>query len=143
MKNLIQDQKETQNLKTKKKNKIDWIELVITLLPVLFIFIISIWHAFGIKGKQPWSAIYFLSNHLFIIYLSIIVYYTCSFITLRKLLKYVVIPYFAFKIIYQICIWSNLNIGTDSFWEYVWGSISVLIFLIGSIVLWRQLKKIG
>lgn len=126
-----------------KKNKIDWVELVITLLPILFIFSISIWHAFGVKGKQPWMAIYFLSNHLFVIYLSFIVYYSCSFNVLRNLLKFVVIPYFTFKIFYQLCIWFNLNIGTGLFWEYIWGIISILVFIIGSIVLWKQLKKTG
>lgn len=140
---LTQDQKGITILKKMKNNKIDWLELVITLLPILFIFFISIWHAFGVKGKQPWMAIYFLSNHLFVIYLSFIVYYSCSFYILRNLLKYVVIPYFTFKIFYQLCIWFNLNIGTDLFWEYVWGIIAIVVFIIGSIILWKQLKKTG
>lgn len=138
MKNQTQDLMEMEN---QKKDKL--IELVITLLPILFVLIISIWHGFGIKNKQPWSAIYFLSNHLFIVYLSFIVYFSCSFITLRKILKYVVIPYFTFKIFYQLCIWFNLNIGTGKDWEYIWGIISIVVFIIGSIVLWKQLKKTG
>lgn len=143
MKNQNQDQKGVKTLTKMRKNKIDWIELTITILPILFIFTISIWHAFGIKGKQPWMAIYFLSNHLFVIYLALIVYFSCSFTLLRKLVKYVIIPYFTFKIIYQICIWINLNIGTNLFWEYVWGLVSIVILIIGSIILWRQLKKTG
>jgi hypothetical protein len=126
-----------------KSKKIDWLELVIVILPILFIAIISFWHAFGIKGVQPWSAVYFLSNHLFIIYLAAIIYFTTGSVELQNIMKYLVIPYFSVKIVYQLLIWIDVNIGSGELWEWIWGIIFVIVLLIGAIMLWSKLRKIG
>ena len=121
--------------------RFDWIELLIIALPVLFICVISIWHAFGVQGVQPWKAIYFLSNHLLVIYLATIIYFTVGVPELQKLMKYLVIPYFYLKIIYQLLIWFNVYIGSDKLWEWIWSIILIVSFFIGSILLWKNLKK--
>jgi len=123
------------------KRKVDWIELFILVMPILFLSIISVWHAFGVNGVQPWKAIYFLSNHLFIIYLATIIYFTVGIPELQKIMKYLVIPYFYFKIVYQLLIWFKVNIGSEKLWEHIWSIILIIVLLIGSILLWKNSRK--
>jgi hypothetical protein len=125
------------------RKRIDTVELIITILPILFICVISIWHAFGKNGMQPWKAIYFLSNHFLIIYLAFLVYFSVGFTLLRNIMIYLVIPYFSFKIVYQLLIWCKIPLGTSEAWVYIWGMISVFVLLIGALMLWNRLKKIG
>lgn len=127
----------------KEKREDILLEWGITIFPVLFIIIISIWHAFGVNGIQPWKAIYFLSNHLLVIYLALLIYFTCGISALRRIMLYMLVPYMIVKIIYQVLIWINASMGTDKFLTYVWGLICVITFLIGAIITWKQLRKIG
>jgi hypothetical protein len=119
----------------------DWIENLILILPVIFLAIISVWHAFGKIGVQPWSAIYFLSNHLFVIYLASIIYFTVGIIELQKIMKFLVIPYFVLKIIYQILIWVGVYMGSEKLWEHIWSLILVFIIFFAAILLWKSSKE--
>lgn len=121
-----------------KKDKI--ILMVMLIIPIIFVAMISVWHAFGVNGVQPWRAIYFLSNHLLVVYLSVIVYYTVGIVELQKIMKYLIIPYFSAKIIYQLLIWGGVNIGGGKLWEFIWGMVFVLVLTIGAIILWKSLR---
>ena len=125
------------------RKNIDWIEVLISIIPVIFIGIISIWHAFGKVGVQPWKAIYFLSNHLFFIYFAVVIILVSHYSLVRRIMAYIIIPYFTIKIIYQFAIWAGFTIESDRIAEIAWSFIFILTTLIGAIILWNRLKKIG
>ena len=125
------------------KRKIDWLEVTISFIPIIFIGIISIWHAFGKVGIQPWKAIYFLSNHLFFIYFAIVIILLSHYSLLRRIMAYIVIPYFTIKIIYQLAIYYGLSECDDKLLELCWSFVFILTTLVGAIMLWNKLKKIG
>jgi len=104
---------------------------------------ITIWHAFGVKGEQPWKAIYFLSTHLLIIYLATIIYYTVGILELRQIMAYLLIPYFSIKIVFQMLVWFNVFAKNEDLWEFVWSSLFIIVLLIGSIFLWKKLRRNG
>lgn len=128
-------------MESKFKDKL--LEWLIVIFPVFYIISISIWHAFGVNGVQPWSILYFLSNHLFIIYLAILLYYICGIPSLRRIMVYMVIPYTCIKIVYQVLLWILPILKGHTFFTYMWSIICVITFLIGAIVTWTQLRKIG
>ena len=125
------------------KKMIDWIEVIISVIPIVFIGIISIWHAFGKVGVQPLKAIYFLSNHLFFIYFAITIILLSHYLLLRKIMAYIVIPYFTIKIVYQLAIYCRLSACDDKISELCWGFIFIVTTLVGSIMLWNRLRRIG
>lgn len=121
----------------------NFVTLLLLIPPLLYVILTSIWHGFGINGVQPWKAIYFLSNHLFFIYLALVIYFTSGIHFLQKIMKYMIVPYVLIKIVYQLLIWMIPNLGNGVFFTYMWSLICVLTFLIGSVFVWMQLKKIG
>ena len=119
------------------------VELACIALVVIFLTCISVWHAYGDSTSKVWCYFYHISNQLFMLSLSLMVWMFTDYIVLRAIMISLVAPYFLFKIIYNSLIYFNVNIGSDRLWEVVWSHVCILIPLVGAISVWKQLKRIG
>lgn len=132
----------------RKINKIDGLELILILIPLFFIFTISLYHGFGVESKygEPlnfWFYLHLFSHHLLIIYLAITVGMLSYYIWLKKLMYYLIVPYFILKLLYTVLLIFRIRIGSGEMWVYIWGIICILTIITGGIFLWANLRKTG
>ena len=119
------------------------VELVCIISVVIFLTLISVWHAYGDSTSKAWCYLYHISNQLFMLSLSLMVWMFTDYSILRAIMIRLVAPYFLFKIIYNTLIHFNVNIGSDRLWEVIWSHVCILIMLVGAISVWKLLKRIG
>lgn len=121
--------------------KSNWVELIFMLVPILFILLISVYHAFG-EQNNFWNCYWMTIHHLGMISFAWMIGVYFPIISVRKIMYYLIIPYFALKIIYNLARYSGF-IGSNEWIAYVWGLICIILIIVCSILLWNRLRKIG
>lgn len=83
--------------------------------------------------------LYFEAQYITILVLS----FSCLFknLKLKRVIKYVLIPFYLFKTIYCILFYLKIRIFCSEFYQYFWGVISIIILLIGLIVVLYDCKN--
>lgn len=120
------------------------IELVITALVLFFAIVISSYHLSydGFLGlsERAWALVWAVSENGMMILLS-------SFLALmttvpsKNIFKFVLIPYFAVKIIYHISCYSGVVFMSEQGWSRLWSIILVALLIITIFVCRTLLKK--
>ena len=115
------------------------------LVNILFISMLSIcyWHANGQIGVLGYQIQWTISNNVFIISLILLALKPVKYIVTTKFLKFTFIPYFCFKMIYNILIFTGVNIGTGKVWEIIWSFVCIAIILQGAYFTARYWKKLN
>ena len=116
--------------------KVNMIELIQTVILLLFLIVISIYHIsydnyLGISEKN-WSVIWAVAENGLLLTLVIIVN---SLITgvVKIVCKWVLIPYFILKLVYHISCYSGFYLVSPRFWEIVWTLALIELIVIGLI----------
>lgn len=113
-------------------SKIDWIELLFIVTCLLFTLAISLYHisynGFLSLSESEWGTVWAISENGLSIMMSIIIA-IYSYGSIKKLFKYLFIPYFSLKLIYHASCYSGWYLMSLSAWESVW-SIAMLVMII-------------
>jgi hypothetical protein len=115
--------------------RIEWIEFAILVICLLFIIVISLYHIsydgyLQILGKT-WDVIWAVSNDGLMMTMSLIIS-LLSIGLVKKIFRWVFVPYFILKLVYDISCFSGVVFFEKAIWEDIWSYvlvISLTIFL--------------
>ena len=109
------------------------LELIAVMGCLLFAIAISSYHIsfdgyLGI-GERTWGLIWAIGENGFALSLcGLVLVYSVGWIS--RLMKFVFIPYFAFKLIYHISCYSGVYLFSPHTWETIWSYVLVLLFIV-------------
>lgn len=113
--------------------KIDLIEVYAVVACLLFAITISLYHVSfdGYLGlsERTWSVVWAVSENGFALILCHIVsIYLCGVV--RKVFRYVLMPYFILKLIYHVSCYSGLYLMSKEAWEELWSYVLVVLIIV-------------
>jgi hypothetical protein len=116
--------------------KVDWFEIGVISLCLLFVTAISLYHIsyngyLGIS-ENGWSTIWAVAENGFSLFLCVLVANAIQG-TIRKLFNWIFVPYFALKLIYHVSCYSGIYLLSKEIWEFIWSFVLVFM-IIGSLL---------
>jgi len=121
-------------LKLRIWKRIDLVDLIGIIPPILFIVIISIFH-YKSNPSGGWSVVWVLSENMLLLSMSLTIIVLSYSGILRNFFKYVFAPYFLVKCIYHIFCYLQIYIMPYDAWKKFWIGIIFLIFILGFIII--------
>jgi hypothetical protein len=120
----------------KKLKKIEWTEIIMVSVCLLFAVIMSLYHIsyggyLGIS-ERTWNVIWAIAQDSFSVALCLIIS-LLSVDMMRLVFRWVFIPYFLLKFIYDFSCFSGNYFLEKSTWVDIWSVVVVVIILIGAI----------
>lgn len=116
------------------KKKVDLLEVLIIVGCLLFMVAISLYHL-SFNGYLGLSATFWdmewsvAENGLFLFLTWIISILT--FEVVRNVFRYILMPYFFLKLVYQFSCYSGIYLFSKQTWESIWSVILVCLILLG------------
>jgi hypothetical protein len=123
--------------KNKKKiNLIDWSEIIMVSVCLIFAVIMSLYHIsynnyLGIS-ERTWNVVWAVAQDGFSVALCIIIS-LLSVDIMKIVFRWVFIPYFLIKLIYDFSCFSGNYFLSKSTWVDIWSIVIVVIIMIGAV----------
>lgn len=113
--------------------KIDVIEVCSIVTCLMFVIAISLYHVsydgyLGLK-ERTWSVVWAVSENGFALALCVIVGFH-SYGVVRRMFRYVLIPYFVLKLAYHVSCYSGLYLMSKKEWEGLWSYMLVALIIL-------------
>lgn len=106
------------------------------LIASVYISLRTVYHILGTTSVK-WNVFACLIDNLLVLSMSFLLL-NFKNLTLKRLVKYVFIPYFLLKCIYQITCYFQVKILPAKVWDFIWTYILVACILIG-LVIYRKM----
>lgn len=115
-------------------SRFDWVELLIIVTCLIFTLAISLYHisfnGFLSLSESGWGTVWAISENGLSIIMSIIIA-IYSYGSIKKLFKYLFIPYFSLKLIYHASCYSGLYLMSKNAWESFWSIVMIIMIIVG------------
>jgi hypothetical protein len=126
-------------------NKVDVLEISAITLSLLFILVISQYHISyeGFRGltENQWNRVWVIAENSLNLTMSTLITILAGSGLIRLMFKYIFIPYFIVKLIYQCSMFFQIYIVSKEWWESIWSFICVSLLTIGVFYCLRLIRK--
>lgn len=126
------------------KRKVDLFEVLIIVGCLLFTIAISLYHLSfdGYLGLSAtfWDAEWSIAENGLLLFLSFIVLLLTSGI-IKNAFRYVLMPYFALKLVYQFSCYSGIYFWSTQVWENIWSCVLIIQIVLGIVYCLIKVRK--
>ena len=124
--------------------KIDWLEILIVALCIIFATTISLYHisydGYLKLSSSEWNIVWAISeNSITVIMSFLLVIFTAG--AMKVLFKWLFVPYFIVKLTYHISCFAQIYLWSKEKWEIIWSTICVVLILSSLIYFFFKVKE--